>query len=135
MSMLSALVSPSYARSWVLSGMPIQKKALMKSGFVTHTYDSESRSLIIQELLQHISSLAPVQRIQAKLGLFECLRSQFEAGIAMDKKIARASMISEDWRMIKPEEKKADFMPAKSMSYSVKLSLIKTEESQGNLEH
>ncbi len=135
MSMLSVLVSPSYARNWVLSGMPIQKMALLKSGFVTHLYDTESRSLKIQELLEHISFLAPVQRIQSKLGLFECLRSQFEAGMTMDKKIARASMVSEDWRMIKPEEKKADFMPAKSMSYSVKLSLIKTEESQGNLEH
>ncbi len=135
MSMLSVLVSPTYARNWVLSGMPIEKKALIESGFINHCYDSDSRSYRVQELLQHISLLAPVQRIQSKLGLFECLRPQFEAGMAMDKKISKASMVSEDWRMIRPDEKQAQFMPAKSMSYSVKLSLIKTEDTQVKMEH
>ena len=76
-----------------------------------------------------------MQRIQAKLGLFETLRTQFENGIVMDKKIAKASMVSEDWKTRKPQEKDFNFMPAKSMSYAVKLSLIKTEENPKNLEH
>jgi enoyl-CoA hydratase/carnithine racemase len=135
MSMLSTLVSPTFSRNWVLSGKAIDSKVLAESGFVAHTYDSESRSEIVRDLLTHISNVAPVQRIQAKLGLFETLRTQFENGIVMDKKIAKASMVSEDWKTRKPQEKDFNFMPAKSMSYAVKLSLIKTEENPKNLEH
>ena len=53
----------------------------------------------------------------------------------MDRKIAKASMVSEDWRSKKAEEKDFNFMPAKSMSYAVKLSLVKSEESSRNLDH
>jgi enoyl-CoA hydratase/carnithine racemase len=133
MSMLSALISPAFARNWILSGNHIERDALTQSGFLTETYDSTNRDQVIQQTLAHIARLAPVQRIQAKMGLFEALRSQFEAGIVMDKKIAKASMVSEDWRT-KKQEKDFNFLPAKSMSYAVKLSLIKNEENPG-IEH
>lgn len=135
MSMLSTLTSPAFSRAWVLSGATIKENALTESGFLASTYDSETRSDIIRDLLTNISKVAPVQRIQAKLGLFETLRPQFETGIVMDRKIAKASMVSEDWRTKKPEQKEFDFMPAKSMSYAVKLSLVKNEEASRNLDH
>ncbi len=135
MSMLSTLTSPSFARTWVLSGATIKESALTESGFLAATYDSETRSDIIRDLLTNICKVAPVQRIQAKLGLFETLRPQFETGIVMDRKIAKASMVSEDWRTKKPEQKDFNFMPAKSMSYAVKLSLVKSEEAPRNLDH
>jgi enoyl-CoA hydratase len=135
MSMLSTLISPAFARNWVLSGAPIEQNVLKESGFVSATYSSGTRSDIVQELLTSLYKVAPVQRIQAKLGLFESLRSQFENGIVMDKKISKASMVSEDWRSRKAEDKDYCFMPAKSMSYAVKLSLIKTEEATKNIEH
>lgn len=129
MSMLSTLVSPTFARHWILSGQNIDEKVLIQSGFITDFYTENDREDKINNLLNHISKLAPVQRIQAKLGLFESLRTQFENGIIMDRKIAKASMVTEDWRSKKPENNDFSFMPAKSMSYSVKLSLIKTEET------
>lgn len=135
MSMLSNLVSPSFARNWVLSGSAINKNVLTESGLLSYTYERETRSEIIRELLTDVSNVAPVQRIQAKLGLFESLRSNFESGIVMDKKVAKASMVSEDWRTKKPQEKDFSFMPAKSMSYAVKLSLIKSDENPRNLDH
>ena len=135
MSMLSTLVAPSFARAWVLSGAPIAQKVLVESGFLNRTYSSENRSEVIKDLLNEIFNQAPVQRIQAKLGLFETLRPQFETGIVMDRKIAKASMVSEDWRSKKPQQKDFNFMPAKSMSYAVKLSLIKSDEGPKNLEH
>ncbi len=134
MSMLSTLVSPAFARSWILTGAPINRSALIESGFVTQTYETGTRTEVIKTILDQITKVAPVQRIQAKLGLFEGLRSQLEAGIVMDRKIAKASMTSEDWRSKKPETKEPDFMPAKSMSYAVKLSLIKNDEGP-TLEH
>lgn len=137
MSMLSTLISPSFARNWVLSGSPIKARALTESGFLSETYEADTRSEVIRSVLTDISKVAPVQRIQAKLGLFESLRSQFETGIVMDRKVAKASMVSEDWKSRKPEnkEKEFNFMPAKSMSYAVKLSLIKSDEGSKNLEH
>lgn len=135
MTMLSTLVSPVFARNWVLTGSSISSTALIQSGFVRATYDSTNRSDIIREILSDICKSAPVQRIQAKLGLFESLRSQLESGLVMDKKIAKASMVSEDWRTKRPEQKEFNFMPAKSMSYAVKLSLIKSEETTRNLDH
>ena len=135
MSMLSTLISPSFARNWVLSGAPIKARALTESGFLSETYESENRSDVVRDILTDVSKVAPVQRIQAKLGLFETLRSQFETGIVMDRKIAKASMVSEDWKTKKPEAKEFEFMPAKSMSYAVKLSLIKSDEGPRNLDH
>lgn len=135
MSMLSNLVSPSFARNWVLSGRAIDKKVLTESGLIAETYDKDSRSELVRDLLTELSKVAPVQRIQAKLGLFETLRSQFESGIVMDRKISKASMVSEDWRTRRPQEKDFSFMPAKSMSYAVKLSLIKSDETPRNLDH
>lgn len=134
-SMLSALVPPAMARNWVLTGDEISPEALTQSGFLKTTYEASTRTETIHHILSQIARLAPVQRIQAKLGLFEALRVQFENGIVMDRKVAKASMVSEDWRARKPEAKDFDFMPAKSMSYAVKLSLIKSEENPNNLEH
>lgn len=135
MSMLSTLVSPTFARSWVLGGHAIPVKALTQSGFCSDVYNAETRNETIQKILTDIANVAPVQRIQAKLGLFESIRSQLESGLVMDRKIAKASMVSEDWKTKKPEQKDFDFMPAKSMSYAVKLSLIKNDEKPKNLEH
>jgi enoyl-CoA hydratase/carnithine racemase len=128
MSMLSALVNPTFARKWVLSGDAIPSEVLTESGFIGETYEEGNRQEVINKTLSTISHVAPVQRIQCKLGLFEALRSQFETGIVMDRKIAKASMVTEDWRTKKPEDTELNFMPAKSMSYAVKLSLIKNDE-------
>ena len=127
-SMLSTIVAPSFSRAWVLSGAPVSESTLKQSGFISETYGDDKNEVVAQ-LLSSISAQAPVQRIQSKLGLFETLRSQFESGIVSDRKIAKASMVSEDWRTKKPESKDFGFMPAKSMSYSVKLSLIKSNET------
>jgi enoyl-CoA hydratase/carnithine racemase len=135
MSMLSTLVAPAFARNWILSGSSINHNVLSESGFLSQSYNKETRSEMVRELLTDISKVAPVQRIQAKLGLFEALRSSFESGIVMDRKVVKASMVSEDWRTKRPEEKDFNFMPAKSMSYAVKLSLIKSDDAPRNLDH
>lgn len=135
MSMLSTLVTPAFARNWILTGSSIKEEVLIESGFVAQMYDSTNRQETIQEILSTLSKVAPVQRIQSKMGLFENLRSQFEVGIVMDRKVAKASMVSEDWRTKRPEQKELDFMPAKSLSYAVKLSLVKNEDTPRNLDH
>lgn len=129
MSMLSTLVAPTFARHWVLSGSYIDRNALINSGFLSEIYSDENHDEVRSEILRKIAKDAPVQRIQSKMGLFESIRGQLEAGIVNDKRIAKASMMSEDWKSKSEQNDDFDFMPAKSMSYSVKLSLIKNEES------
>lgn len=133
MSMLSTILAPSFARSWILSGSNISKEALIQSGFIAELYDDKNHQDVRDKILINVAKDAPVARIQSKMGLFESLRSQFENGIINDKKIARASMMSEDWKSKSSQNDHFEFMPAKSMSYSVKLSLIKSEESE--IEH
>src|SRR5690554_1453531 len=129
MSMLSALIAPSFARHWVLSGSFIDKNALINSGFIGELYNDGNHDEVKNQILRQIAKDAPVQRIQSKMGLFESLRTQLEAGLINDRRIAKASMMSEDWKSKSSQEEDFDFMPAKSMSYSVKLSLIKNEEN------
>jgi enoyl-CoA hydratase/carnithine racemase len=129
MGLLTTLFTSARARSWVLSGESIHSEQLLASGFIKKTYGPEDREEILHQELQKIAQLAPVQRIQAKLGLFESIRPQIEMGLGSDLKIAKASSVSEDWRGHKYSQNLNSFMPAKSMSYSVKLSLIKTDET------
>lgn len=129
--MLSTLVGHSHAKNWIHSGEKINSKVLLESGFLKSTYVSENHQATICELLKSINQIAPVQRIQSKLALFESMRAQIEAGIIIDRKISKASLITEDWRRINFESTNtSDFLPAKSMSYAVKLSLIKNQSSE-----
>ena len=127
-SFLTHFVSASFAKNWLSLGTNIPFSQLEASGFIHTSYDSTNREDVVQNLLKSISALAPVQRIQTKLALFEALRPQIEASLVQDLKIAKASRISEDWKNIKADYQD-EFMPAKSMSYSVKLSLIKSDET------
>lgn len=128
MTFLSHLVAPSYARAWLNSGAAISNEQRESSGLIFRTYNSTDRLDVIYGLLKQISEQAPVQRIQTKLGLFEATRPALEASLAQDMKIAKAARVSEDWKNRPELDSNDSFMPAKSMSYSVKLSLIKTEQ-------
>jgi len=130
MGFLTNIVPTSFARQWVSLGTNIPMNQLLTSGFIHTAYDANNRTETIGRVLNAVFSQAPVQRIQAKLGQFEAMRDQFERAYQNDKKISRASLISEDWKS-RPEAEATEgesFMPAKSMSYAVKLSLVKNEE-------
>ncbi len=137
MNMLSTLFGFSHAKNWIQTGTNIDQETLKSSGFIRSFYTKSNHQKAISSLLQQINSIAPVQRIQSKLALFESLRQPLEAGIIIDRKICKAALISEDWKKIKiQEDDQADFIPAKSMSYAVKLSLIKSpEENITSLDH
>ncbi|MBY0516700.1 MAG: enoyl-CoA hydratase/isomerase family protein [Bacteriovoracaceae bacterium] len=127
MSFLTHLVPSTFARQWLATGNVISNEQRESSGLINQTYDSTDRMDTIHAILRDIATQAPVQRIQTKLGLFEAQRQQIETALSSDLKIAKAARISEDWKNRPEKEADETFMPAKSMSYSVKLSLIKTE--------
>jgi enoyl-CoA hydratase/carnithine racemase len=129
-SFLTHLISPSFARTWLSTGASISPEQREASGLIYCAYDSTNRNDVINDVLKNISLQAPVQRIQTKLAVFEAQRQQIETALATDLKIAKASRISEDWKTVAPKKANDDvFMPAKSMSYSVKLSLVKSDEA------
>lgn len=127
MTFLTHLIGASFARQWLATGTPVPLEQARASGLIHSTYDSSTRSDEVQRLLAQIYSVAPVQRIQTKLGLFEAQRTQIEASLVTDLKIAKAARVSEDWKSRETASNVSEFMPAKSMSYSVKLSLVKSE--------
>ncbi len=138
MSTLALLVGQMHARNFLLSGQKIDINFLKSSGFVYQTYDEESKRKVVQNLLVAIRSQAPVQRIQTKLGVFDLERAKYEQSMKVESQIGKASLMSEDWKVEKEEETKEatqankndeaeseSFMPAKSMSYARKLTLVK----------
>lgn len=127
MTFLTHLIGASFARQWLATGAPVPLEQARASGLIHSTYDSSTRSDEVQRLLTQIYSVAPVQRIQTKLGLFEAQRAQIEASLVADLKIAKAARVSEDWKGRETASNVSEFMPAKSLSYSVKLSLVKDE--------
>lgn len=131
MGFLTHIVPAGMARQWVALGTTIPLRQLLNSGFINCAYDATNRTETISALLNAVFVQAPVQRIQAKLGQFEAQRNNLEMAYQNDKKISRASLVSEDWKnRTQSETPKTEeaFMPAKSMAYAVKLSLIKNEE-------
>jgi enoyl-CoA hydratase/carnithine racemase len=125
-SLLGKILTPQIARNWILSGDEISAIEMRTHGFIMKTYDSSNHQDVINQLLSKICSQAPVQRIQAKLGLYELIREDLEKTKKFEKQVAKAAFIAEDWK----NREHREFMPAKSMSYTVKLSLIKTETEE-----
>lgn len=125
---LSVIVGQAMARNWTLTGNEISNDQLRNSGFIMEQYSNEqAREELIQGLLQSIYMSAPVQRMQTKLGLLEHARLEFERATKYEKSLGQAAMTSEDWK----EENHQDFMPAKHMSHTVKLSIVKDAENKG----
>ncbi len=128
-SLLSQIVPFNFARSWILQGQKITINDQKFSGFINSHYQDETKSETTKSILENISKQAPVQRIQTKLALFEGRRDLIEKAFEADRRIAKAALISEDWKNIKAQvSEPPEFMAAKSMSYAVKFSLIKNEE-------
>jgi len=131
LSVLTLLVGQMHARNWILGGKEIAHEKLENSGFLFESYDSHSKSNIIHEVLTSIYKQAPVQRIQSKFGLLEMLNGHLDQAMEAERRISKASLMSQDWKTInKSNEEEVEgsedtFMGSKEMSYAVKLSLVK----------
>ncbi len=136
MSAFSILIGHTHAKNFLLSGRALSNEQLLRTGFVIETY-SDNREEVTTDLLKSIHAQAPVQRIQTKLGIFENIRESFEHAMKIEKQVSKAALMTEDWKNIKTDqseskENKNNFMPSKSMSYSVKLSLVKDDHGTIN---
>jgi len=120
---LSELVGHGNAKNWLLTGSHVDFNKMEASGYVFNSYTMANRDEVIQTLLSNIHKQSPVQRIQTKLGIIENVRENIEAKLILEKQIARAAMITEDWK----EENFGEPMKAKNMKEAVKLSLVKEE--------
>lgn len=123
-SILTQLMGNTLSRQWLLSGKKIEISKLINTGFIYQSYDLGEASFIIDELAMSVNQSAPIQRIQTKLALLECMRESVDQAMESERKIAKASLVSEDW-------KSEDHMPAKHMQEAIKI--LKRKEEQ-NLE-
>lgn len=121
-SQLSLIAGHANAKNWLLTGADIGLDQLTRSGYVFTAYTSAERYNVIEKILQDIHSQAPVSRIQTKMGIVEHVREPILQLNKLESKLAKAAMISEDWK----NDLKS--MPAKHMKEAVKLTLIKNDE-------
>ena len=124
---LSAAVGHGNAKNWLLSGRSISFQKLENAGFIFDSYNQDSRDEVVDNLLQDIHLQSPVSRIQTKLAVIECVREEVEEQLKTSTQIAKAAMMTEDWKASSQEV--AQTMPAPSMKSAVKLSLLKNEQS------
>jgi enoyl-CoA hydratase/carnithine racemase len=128
MGFLNAIINPAMARNWLMTGTNIPQRQLLDSGFIYDMYDSTNNEDILTDILLSIRHQAPIQRIQTKLGMLESIKARLEHAIHFEKQISKAAMISEDWKTF--SSKNDEFMKAKSMSYSVKLTIVENEDKK-----
>lgn len=129
-AVLSSLVGQAVSRNWLLSGSKISLNDLRLTGFVFQTYDSTNRDEVLLRILEGISNQSDIARIQTKMAVFETIRNAVDKQLKYDEQISNATMTTQDWKNPK------DSMKAKSMSYAVKLSLVKNEMENGDsLDH
>lgn len=128
MAQLSQIVGHANAKNWILTGDSIPLRKLEASGLVYLAYTMDTRDETIQKLLSSIRQQSPVQRIQTKLGIVENIRGHIESMLTFENQIAKAAMISEDWKSYESDAP----MKAKNMKTAVKLSLIKNEDNLPN---
>ena len=122
---LSEVVGHGRAKNWLLTGSTINFSKLEQSGYIFNSYTMDTRDEVVNQLLMDIHEQLPVQRIQTKLAVIENIREKVEDKLTMEKQIAKAAMITEDWR----NENQETPMKSKNMKTAVKLSLIKSENN------
>ncbi len=135
MALLAHQVSPAHARQWTSLGTAIPLAQLSASGFIHATYPASTKEETVRKTLEGVHAQAPVQRIQAKLGVFEAQRESLERALDGDRKIAKAALVAEDWKARAESAAETDnvtpFMPAKSLGYAVKLTLVPDQAQAG----
>jgi enoyl-CoA hydratase/carnithine racemase len=131
MSILQKIVSPSLARFWIMSGSTIPQESLLSSGLVSFFYDETNREQMLQSLLKSIHTQAPTQRIQSKSSLLEAIKPGLEEMMKFEDSVFKASMMNQDWKQNAPDAE-GEFMPAKNMAHTLKLSIVKNLEMQDN---
>ncbi|MEI8346882.1 MAG: enoyl-CoA hydratase/isomerase family protein [Pseudomonadota bacterium] len=92
---LCALVAPTWARQWILSGKEIKAEELYQSGFINTIYEENSPW---EEILMNIAAQAPVARIQAKRSFLETILPLLDRA-AKEKEFAMAALATGDWRV------------------------------------
>lgn len=122
---LSAAVGHGNAKNWLLSGSEVNFKKLESTGYIFESYTLDNRQEAIQSLLSSIHNQSPVSRIQTKLAVVECVRENVEVNMGMEKQIAKAAMMTEDWK-----QEHEDKMPSQSMKTAVKLSLVQSDKPE-----
>ena len=126
-AILSKIVGSAHAKNWIMSASLIEENNLTQSGFVFKTYNENSKSECTNEILNDIFDQTEVGRIQTKLGLSENNREHIEQFNKFENKLANAAMVCEDWKS--QGDTAQESMPAKHFATSVKLSLVKNQDS------
>jgi methylglutaconyl-CoA hydratase len=124
--LLSHLVSPSLAKSWVLSSHQADSEEFLRAGLLFKTYEEPGEHL--PSLLNKVFNQSSVQRIQAKRAYWEHLKEYLQHSLASDFHISSAGLQTGDWKeslLAKKEGRSPNFTCARELK--TLLSLDKSE--------
>ncbi|MFI5390017.1 MAG: enoyl-CoA hydratase/isomerase family protein [Bacteriovoracales bacterium] len=107
---LECIISQAYVRNWILMGDKIPKEQLISSGFI-HSFYDESNLDYGKNLLNQISKIPPIARIQAKRSLLEPLISKLDKSLIFENEFSVATLKIDDWRKIISNEEYILFSP------------------------
>lgn len=107
---LSAIVSKSFARSWVMSGSTISNDALLMGGYIHEYYSSPDQ---VENTLRSIAEQAPVARIQAKRSFLETLMPELDNTLNFEQRFAAGVIATGDWKKAMNDE--TNFITAQQM--------------------
>ena len=96
---LDAIVPQTFVRKWILSAGDISERDLVNSGLIHELYDTTEKESG-HKILEQISKLAPIPRIQAKRSLLESILPKIERALEFESKFAFAGMSLGDWKKI-----------------------------------
>lgn len=129
---LSAVVSQSYARNWIYTGIAISEQQLLSSGYIYSVYEKTSAKLHneILKIAQAIAKQAPIARMQTKRSLVEPILKLLNNTVEFEKNFAFAGMCTGDWKKKLASEKKGvlpQFTSPKDLALKLKKDKIESQ--------
>jgi len=100
-SLLSKIVAPSFARTWILSSQNISYDSLIASGFTQENN--------VDDILIAINNQAPIERIQTKNAFNLSIMNEIESLMTIEENTSLTTTMTEDW-------KQSEFLSARTFS-------------------
>jgi len=104
--LLEKMLSPTVVKNWLFGNKPVSSHELVRHGFLYEQYKIHERDEYLAPLLTHLSTLPPVQRVQAKRSFWEKWSHIWDHLLDQESQIFKASLTAKDNIEAKKEKPK-----------------------------
>ncbi|MBT6326057.1 MAG: hypothetical protein HOJ35_08805 [Bdellovibrionales bacterium] len=97
-SILSCMLSPAHVKNWILGDMIVEQSDLLAIGHISSTYNSKTKSTMLEKLLFNISKQSSICRVQTKLAFYEIIKEELIKKYNKEKTFSNAALSIGDWK-------------------------------------